>query len=458
MEFYKPFKNLKKTILVDEDQKNISQEMLLNKIKKIQEHFYKYSIIILVADNTFEFIAGYLASLNQKKSITILLDKTFTSKYIENIIQTFRPNFIFAPKEKKINLKKTKLEFNFEQYKLIEYDSSKKKKMNFQNFLLLSTSGTTESPKFVRLSKKNIEDNTQRIIKYLKIKSSQNTITTMPAGYSYGLSIINTHLKVGAKIILNNNTLVEKKFWEKVKKYKIESFGGVPEFYEFLRRINFEKFLNKNLKYLTQAGGKLSETDLKYLGNICKKNKIKFFVMYGQTEASPRISYLDWKFFFKKLNSVGKPLTGYKIRLFKKGKEIHKANEVGEIVVYGQNICLGYAKNLKDLRKGNLNNYTLHTGDLGYKDRDNFFYLTGRSKKIVKIFGKRYDLQEIENYLKKKGYKIKCLLEDKKLKIQIQSVKFESKIKNIIFEKFKINKNYIFLKQKSRKTFKDYNG
>ena len=180
---------------------------------------------------------------------------------------------------------------------------------------MLSTSGTTESPKFVRLSKKNIEDNTIKIIKYLKIKKNQTTITTMPAGYSYGLSILNSHLKAKSKIVLNNNSIIEKSFWEKMKKFKVNSFGGVPEFYEFLRKLNFEKYVNKNMKYLTQAGGKLNEKDLEYFGKICKKNKIKFYVMYGQTEASPRISFLEWKYFFKNMNSIGKPLKGYKLKI-----------------------------------------------------------------------------------------------------------------------------------------------
>ena len=113
----------------------------------------------------------------------------------------------------------------------------------------------------------------------------------MPAGYSYGLSILNSHLKAESKIVLNNNSIVEKSFGRKMKKFKVNSFGGVPEFYEFLRKLNFEKYVNKNMKYLTQAGGKLNEKDLEYFGKICKKNKIKFYIMYGQTEASPRISF-----------------------------------------------------------------------------------------------------------------------------------------------------------------------
>jgi acyl-coenzyme A synthetase/AMP-(fatty) acid ligase len=278
----------------------------------------------------------------------------------------------------------------------------------------------------------------------------------MPAGYSYGLSILNSHLKSGAKIILNNNSVIEKIFWNKINKFKVSSFGGVPELYEFLKRIDFKKYVSKNLKYLSQAGGKMDERTLRYFGNICKINKIKFYVMYGQTEASPRISYLEWKYFFSKINSIGKPLKGYKLKIIKKNKEIKKPNITGEIVLYGDSVCLGYAKNLNDLKKGDVNKKVLYTGDLGFRDKEGFIYLSGRSKKIVKIFGKRYDLLEIENYLKKSNIKAKCRLEDKKISIDVIDLSIKEKIIDIIFNKFQLNKNFISVNLKKSKNFKEY--
>ena len=304
LDFYQIGGNKKKVIIVDENQKNISKGEFDKKIKTISNFFYDYSVIVIIADNCSDFIAGYLAALNRKNTITILLDKSFSLNYIEKVISLYKPNIVYSP----MNLSFSKLKilsfFNLKNYKILNTNFNLRKNLNFSNFLLLSTSGTTESPKFVRLSKKNLEDNTTKIIKYLNIKKNQTTITTMPAGYSYGLSILNSHLKAESKIVLNNNSIVEKSFWEKMKKFKVNSFGGVPEFYEFLRKLNFEKYVNKNMKYLTQAGGKLNEKDLEYFGKICKKNKIKFYIMYGQTEASPRISFLEWKFFFKKMNKT----------------------------------------------------------------------------------------------------------------------------------------------------------
>ena len=446
----------KKIILVDEDENLITEKEMVKKINMISKYIIDHSVIVLIADNCFEFIAGYVASVNNKKTISIILDKSFSKTYMEKIIRKFKPNYIYSPKTIFFDNLRFKEINEFKKFKILKLNFNHERKINNKNFILLSTSGTTESPKFVRLSKKNIEDNTSKIINYLKIKKTHRTITTMPAGYSYGLSILNSHLKSGAKIILNNSSVIEKIFWNKINKFKVSSFGGVPELYEFLKRIDFKKYVSKNLKYLSQAGGKMDERTLRYFGNICKINKIKFYVMYGQTEESPRISYLEWKYFFSKINSIGKTLKGYKLKIIKKNKEIKKPNITGEIVLYGDSVCLGYAKNLNDLKKGDVNKKVLYTGDLGFRDKEGFIYLSGRSKKIVKIFGKRYDLLEIENYLKKSNIKAKCRLEDKKISIDVIDLSIKEKIIDIIFNKFQLNKNFISVNLKKSKNFKEY--
>ena len=275
---------------------------------------------------------------------------------------------------------------------------------------MLSTSGTTQNPKFVRLSNSNLYNNTRSIIKYLKIKSDHNTITTMPMGYSYGLSIINTHLSSGSKIILNNKTVFDRSFWKLVDKYKITSFGGVPQLYELLKQLKFEKINLPHLKYLTQAGGKLEKKILKYFENICKEKNIKFIIMYGQTEASPRISYLEWKKFTLKFGSIGKVLSGSKFKILdKRGKYIKSTYSVGELIFFGKNVSLGYASDLEDLYKSDINKGKLFTGDLVYKDNDNYLYIVGRKNRISKIFGLRINLDDIEKQLKKKQYEVKCV-------------------------------------------------
>ena len=458
----KIFFNFSKTrnsvALETESKIQLTYGQIINFHKIINENIKKKSLVLIISDNTLASISGY-ASLMISENIIILVDKNFKLDFIKRTIENFKPNYIYAPlgffnKLEGLYDKKIKID----DYRLFSTKIKKIAKMDFKNKLLLSTSGTTQSPKFVRLSNENIYYNTKNIIQYLNISSKDVALTTMPMAYSYGLSIINTHLETGAKIIVSKTTIFEKKFWDILNNFKIRSLGGVPDFYEMLKRLKFEKLKLPYLKYITQAGGKLSEDLIEYIKTNLTR-KFKFYIMYGQTEASPRISYLSWKHFNHKPTSIGKPLKGCKIELIdEKNKKIVKEKKIGEIVFYGKNVCLGYAKNLNDLKKGDENRSKLFTGDLAYKDKAGFFYIVGRKNKISKIFGLRIDLEQIEKFIKLKGFIVYCIPDNKYLIIEIANkinLKQIEKIKKEVNNYTGINKNYIILKKTNLKKQKN---
>ena len=176
--------------------------------------------------------------------------------------------------------------------------------------LLVSTSGSTGSSKQVRISHENIKENTKSIVKYLNISEKDTCITTLPMSYVYGLSLINTHIYSGGTLVLNDRSVIEKKFWISLQKNKVNNFAGVPYIYQMLDKINFYKNDLKHIKYLTQAGGKLdTKLNKKILANFCNKKK-DFYVMYGATEATARMSFLPPKFSNKKIGSIGIPIPG----------------------------------------------------------------------------------------------------------------------------------------------------
>ena len=445
----KLFQNLEKfknnTALIDEMGIKYSYNQIIKKTKHLNSNIIKKSLILLVVSNSPASIMGYV-SFVRSNNTSIILDKSFKLEYVKKIIKKYRPNYLFGPKGYFNEIERDNKTINFENYNLIKTNFRKIHKINKNNLLLLSTSGTTQSPKFVRLSNLNIQNNTKNIIKYLNINSKHTTITTMPMGYSYGLSIINTHLASGSKIIINNKTIFERDFWKKVKKYKITSFGGVPQFYEQLKKLKFENLKFPTLKYLTQAGGKLEKDFLNYFKDICHKNKIKFISMYGQTEASPRMSYLKWDKFPSKIGSIGKPLTQSRFGLLsKKGKNIKKPFITGELIYFGKNVSLGYANSVNDLKKGDENKGKLYTGDLAYKDNENFYYISGRKNRISKIFGIRINLDNVENMLRKNSYKVRCVSDDKYLKILISRKYDVQKIKKLIYDSYGINNNFIII-------------
>lgn len=454
------FSNLEKfksqTALIGPDNNKYSYNQILNRIRYINSKIENRSLILIVASNSIQSIIGYITFI-RSNNVSILLDKSFKVEYVKKIIKRYKPNYIYCPKGYINKIEKIYKSIPLQDYSLIKTSFTKHKKINKQNLLLLSTSGTTQNPKFVRLSNANLQNNTKSIIKYLKINSSHTTITTMPMGYSYGLSIINTHLESGSKIVVSDKTIFDREFWHKVNKYKVTSFGGVPQFYEQLKKLKFENFNLSSLKYITQAGGKLDKNFLNYFKNVCMEKKIKFITMYGQTEASPRMSYLKWEKFSEKLESIGKPLDGTKFKLLdKKGNYIQTPYSVGELVYFGNNVSLGYAHNVKDLKKGNENKGKLLTGDLAYKDDEGYFYITGRKKRISKVFGIRIDLDDIEKKLKRNGFKVKCLPDNKYLKILITNDYNTGKIKKIIYKFYGINKIFILISKVKQFTNPNY--
>ena len=443
------FKNLekfkKRVALVNLNNNIFTYGDILKISSKISNKVDKDSTILIIVSNNVESIIGYV-SFVRSQNLSIILDKTFKVDYAKKIVKKYRPNYIFTPKNffKKSFLKKEI--YSGKDYVLYKTSHKLNKNLNKENLLMLSTSGTTQSPKFVRLSNSNITHNTQTIANYLNINSNHTTITTMPMGYSYGLSIINTHLHKGSRIIVNDKSILDKTFWKAVYKYKVTSFGGVPSFYEILRKINIENFNLSSLKCLTQAGGKLELETLKYFEKLCRSKNIKFFAMYGQTEASPRMSYLEPNKLAENFGSIGKPLNQSFFKIIsEKKKVINKYNVVGELVYYGKNVCLGYASSYKDLKKGDVNKGILFTGDLAIKNKKGYYYIKGRKNRFSKIFGIRLNLDDIENYFKKNKYEIKCLLDDKNLRINIKNNYNLDEIKNIVFKNYGINPNNIII-------------
>tara|TARA_S200000501_G_scaffold333082_1_gene336236 strand:- start:505 stop:1608 length:1104 start_codon:yes stop_codon:yes gene_type:complete len=304
--------------------------------------------------------------------------------------------------------------------------------------LLLPTSGTTGSPKCVRLSYSNIYSNTVAICSSLNISSSDKVITTLPMSYSYGLSIINTHLFSNSSLILTNLSFAQRAIWDKIKSLKVTTFGGVPYTYKLLKKLKFSRLNIDSLDYITQAGGKIDYDTLNYFTKVCKEKKIKFFVMYGQTEASPRMSFLPPKMIETKAGSIGTPIQGGKFSLLK-----DKNDEEGELVYEGENVCMGYAFDKSDLKKKNENNGVLKTGDIAKVDKDGFYFITGRKKRILKLYGNRLNLDFVENEIQKQGLNCVCLGNDTELKIFTTNKNYVKDINNYLINKLNVSK-YMF--------------
>lgn len=402
------------TALITECGEHISYTELVDLSKKIVATIQSRSLIFIICENNVNTLAAYIGCL-RKKIVPLLLSADTNKILLNNLIEHYHPAYIYSENQ----LQRTD--------KSIDYT------LNPELALLLTTSGSTGSPKLVRQSYQNLQANTTSIIEYLKIADSDRAITTMPMHYSYGLSIINTHLAAGATIVLSNKTVFDKTFWESIKAEKITTFGGVPYIYQMLSKLGFNKMCLPSLRYLTQAGGKLSTELCHHFSIVGKEKGFQFIVMYGQTEATARMSYLPWEYAFEKTGSIGIPIPGGDFVLMdSEDKEIDKAGYSGELVYKGENVSLGYAENPVDLSKGDENNGILYTGDLAIKDGDDFYTIIGRKSRFIKMYGNRINLNEVEQILEKAGYHSVCTGIDNCLKIFTTEAHALNEIKQLI--------------------------
>lgn len=262
---------------------------------------------------------------------------------------------------------------------------------------IIYTSGTTGNPKGITLTHKNLATNIHAIIKSLSIVSNDVFLCVLPFFYSFGNSILHTHLVSGSTLVLLNNVTYPSEILNSIEDHHCTGFAGVPSLYiSLLKKTNFDKYNLSSLRYMTQAGGPLSKEFISEMRELLPL--IDFVVMYGQTEASARISYLPPKYLDSKIGSVGIGVEGVNLTIINADGYECKPMEHGEICVSGNNIMAGYWNN-SEATSQVLKEGKLHTGDMGYKDSDGFLYIVGRQTEILKISEHRVSPYEIEEVI-----------------------------------------------------------
>jgi len=287
--------------------------------------------------------------------------------------------------------------------------------------LLLSTSGSTGSPKLVRLTKDNLDRNAASIAEYLGLDRNERPITTLPMSYSYGLSVINSHLRVGATLLLTDQPLTSRQFWDFFRDRQATSFAGVPFTYQVLRRLRLERMELPSLHSFTQAGGRLDKDSVAFFAELAKSRGQRFFVMYGQTEATARISYLPPEQALLHPDSIGRAIPGGQLSLVDDaGQPIEATDTVGELIYSGPNVMLGYAVCADDLQLGDELRGRIATGDLAMRNAGGLYFIRGRKKRFIKIVGNRVGLDEIEVFLAKQGFVCAATGDDNALRVVVE--------------------------------------
>jgi acyl-coenzyme A synthetase/AMP-(fatty) acid ligase len=355
-------------------------------------------LMFLFCRNDLPSVAWYLAAVEAGHAVALLNDQ-MDAQLAANLISLYRPEWVLAS-----------LPVDTEEYEIPGAAGFwRRRRLDRAPLypdlaLLLSTSGSTGSPKFVRLRRSNVEANGESIRQALTISDQDVPVAHLPVHYSYGLSVVNSHLLAGASILLAREGLVSPAFWEAIRHYRVNSFSGVPYTYQMLRRLGLDKVNAPTLRIMTQAGGKLDTDNIAHFQECMTERQGNFFVMYGQTEATARISILPSTDLPRKLGSAGRAIPGGVIRIHdENGDPVADPEIEGELVYTGPNVMLGYATQRADLAKGDELGGCLFTGDRARLDAEGYVFVLGRSKRDAKLFGLRVNLDELEAFVRRNG-------------------------------------------------------
>lgn len=268
----------------------------------------------------------------------------------------------------------------------------------------LSTSGSTGSPKLVQFSDAQLVSNARSIADYLKLSEDDVPLCHLPIEYSFGLSVLHSHMAIGAKILLTNHSVMQKSFWELFR--SATNFSGVPFHFEMLLRMRLASQELPNLRMLTQAGGRLAPNVAEALYELACDKGWEFHIMYGQTEAGPRIAWLPFDVMRNNWDKIGKPIPGVSLELA----------DDGELIVNSPSVMLGYATERSDLKNGDQLDGRLFTGDVAEEVED-LYRIVGRKSGFIKLQGNRVSLSDIETRLGEAGFRVACVGQDDKLTI-----------------------------------------
>ncbi len=357
-------------------------------------------VVFCLCSNTIGSVIGYTALLNNG-IVSVQVSSHLEEGLLDNLLTTYSPEYLWMPEGNAQAFSDMEIVYSTYGYVLLRTGYEKKHPLFDELGLLITTSGSTGSPKLVRQSYTNLLDNATSIAEYLKLDDTERPITTLPMNYVYGLSIINSHFLVGATLLLTDKGLMQKEFWQFFKDAEATSFGGVPYTYEMLDKLRFYRMKLPSLRTMTQAGGKITpELHEKFATYAAEQGK-NFVVMYGAAEATSRMGYLPPERAVEKKGSMGIPIPGGNFILVDAdGNEITEPHVTGELVYEGKNVTLGYAEKGEDLILGDERHGRLETGDMAQFDEDGYFYIVGRKKRFLKIYGNRVNLDEIDRMIK----------------------------------------------------------
>lgn len=384
------------------------------------------SIIFCLCENCAGSLIGYMAFENNHQ-VPLLLSAGLDEGLRANLENAYLPSYYWVPDSKLEEIKGERIYAKY-GYTLIRTDN-KPYPLNEKLSMLLTTSGSTGSPKLVRHKYGNLEANAANVAKVFNWSVDEVGICDLPMNYTMGLNVINSHLVVGASVLMVKANLMDPDFWEFIKVNEGTSFCGVPFSYEVMRRVGFDKMDLPKLYTLAEGGGKLTDKMFTWIATYAKNNGKRFCATFGTSETSARMAFLDPDLALEKIGSMGKAIPNGELFLLDE-MENPDGTVTGELGYRGPNVTMGYALCKEDLMKGDEFCGEYHTGDIAKRDKDGFYFIIGRKGRFLKLFGLRVSLDETERILKTQYPEADfvCTGDDKRMNIFTTNAELQDQI------------------------------
>lgn len=426
--------------MVDNEGNRITYGKLAELMNAVGKLVIPRTLIFNLCKNTVGSMVGYLSFI-EHNAVPVTLSAKIDDTLLSDLLDIYTPAYIWMPIDEIERFDYEKV-YEIYGYALLK-TCAEPYSINEELQLCMTTSGSTGSPKFVRYKKGNLEANAKNVALAFGWTEKEHAICDLGMQYTMGLNVINTHLYVGATVLLTTHNLLSPEFWEYIKKERGTNFTGVPFSYDIFSRLHFERMDLPDLQTLSQGGGKLTEKRFRQLAEYAQKSGKRFIASFGTTETSARMACLPPELATKKIGSIGRAIPDGELFLVNEyGEVLTEPVAEGELCYKGPNVTMGYAACKEDLMKGDEFNGIYHTGDLARRDEDGCYYITGRMSRFLKLLSYRVSLDQSERLIQQE-FNIECACSgtDHRMNIYITDQSKEKEVLAFISEKTGLFKN-----------------
>ena len=395
------------------------------------------SLCFMLVENTAGAVAWVMASLASETLVPLILNLKTEESLLQSLLDTYKPAYLCVPADSAERFAADTTEVKAEHGYCLLRTGNPLCELYPELSHLLPTSGSTGSPKLVRHKYANVEAAALNISTFFELKPTDRPLLVLPLYYTMGLSVVFSHLKVGATVLISGLNMTDRQFWSFIKEERATSFTGVPYSFHILNLMRFMRMDLPDMELLTQGGGKMpTDLNLKF-AEYCQQHGKRWIATYGQSECTARMAWLPAKWAIEKVGSIGIAVPNAELSLQdSEGNEILTPNTEGEMCYRGKNVTMGYARQQSDLALGDERQGFIRTGDLAYRDADGCYYIVGRMGRFLKLFGMRVGLDECEQIVQTEtGAECACVGTDEKMIVYITEASKQEQVKQVLVEK-----------------------